>query len=198
MHYNNLNLDVRLSMASMDPGPIPTTVTVPVFTWVLPASLITAVIRPARRALSANVNSSSSFGIWTTILGCPLRNQDSNISWPFLLLKICRQHSRAAWAHCAAVLPFPIGKSDRTTITILHFSPLQAGDKKGLIYLLIHISFCSLSVVQLSLMHRSSSLRMLSHAFSEFLHFILTLPPILMLGYAFLKANQLLIRPTTC
>ncbi len=114
---------VTRSMLPATAGPIPAHVTVPGSIWVLPASVMVSVWRPALLASATRRMSSSSESTLRTTLACP---ESCHLSKVFLsFLSAYRAHSTAAWATWAASLPFPIFKSFLTTTTSLHSSVLK-------------------------------------------------------------------------
>lgn len=94
-------------------GPMATTVAVPDWTSVRPASRTMKLLTPSDRAFSASPRSSLSLEAFSTTLVCPVLSQRFKIS------RSAEENSwiapTAAWPHCAAIFPLVICRSLRTT-----------------------------------------------------------------------------------
>lgn len=80
-NHNNLNPPVTPSTTPLGPGPTPNTVTLPLTTCVLPASLMTSAQSPTLTALARSSKSCSSSGTCRAILGWPEDSQRLSKGW---------------------------------------------------------------------------------------------------------------------
>lgn len=115
-----LRSPVALSSSEAGAGPMPTQVSVPGSTWVLPASVICAVWSPRLLASAIRRSISSLFETLSTTFFCPDAIHASKARLSFFSAH--RAHSTEACPTWAAIFPLPMSRSVLTRTTSLYSS----------------------------------------------------------------------------